>query len=177
MKMWFLTHAWSTLTLHTHATASTQEEPTPPPPLDLLCFDTDECYACVKSLCMCVCVCGGALKASRSESLRGCLGGGRCIFKSKKGERRGTRWRRRKGGRRGEAAHSLLCKVRSDGEAGSPQCSHPKHRLDGGPGAAEERVPLSVIELHEGVLGDRQTDRQTVNIHFSVCFQIFMACF
>ncbi|TWW73915.1 hypothetical protein D4764_15G0013110 [Takifugu flavidus] len=52
--------------------------------------------------------------------------------------------------------------VRSDGEAGGPQCSHAEHRLDGGPGAAEERVPLSVIELHKGILGERvgQTDRR-----------------
>lgn len=79
-------------------------------------------------------------------------------------------------------AHSLLCKVRSDGEAGGPQCSHAKHRLDGGPGAAEERVPLSVIELHEGILGDRQTDRQTKGEYtfqcmFSNIHGLFLACF
>lgn len=83
-----------------------------------------------------------------------------------------------------EGAHSLLCKVRSDGEAGGPQCSHAKHRLDGGPGAAEERVSLSVIELHEGILGERkeqsvrqaqserQTGRQTVNVHSRVSSNI-----
>lgn len=55
------------------------------------------------------------------------------------------------GGWRLEAA-SLLCKVRSDGEAGRPQCRHAKHRLDGGPRAAEDRVPLPVVEIHKGLL-------------------------
>lgn len=56
-------------------------------------------------------------------------------------------------------AASLLCKVRSNGEAGRPESGHAEDRLDGGPRAAEDRVPLSVVQLHEGLLrgGDTHT--------------------
>lgn len=66
-----------------------------------------------------------------------------------------------------EEAGSLLCKVRSDGEAGRPECGHAENGLDGGPRAAEDGVPLPVIQLHKGLLGDR--DRQLIGLATNMC--------
>ncbi|KAG7214825.1 hypothetical protein INR49_010717 [Caranx melampygus] len=46
-----------------------------------------------------------------------------------------------------------VLQVRSDGEARRPECSQAEDCLDGGPGATEDRLPLSVIQLHKGILG------------------------
>lgn len=60
----------------------------------------------------------------------------------------------------GGGARSLLCKVCSDGEAGCPECCHAEDRLNGGPGATEDGVPLSVIQLHKGLLIERDRKGQ-----------------
>lgn len=47
---------------------------------------------------------------------------------------------------------SLLCKVCTDGEAGRSERSQAENCLDGGPGATEDGVPLSVVQLHKCIL-------------------------
>lgn len=61
-------------------------------------------------------------------------------------------------------AASLLCKVRSNGEAGRPESGHAEDRLDGGPRAAEDRVPLSVVQLHEGLLHGGDTHTRLIDL-------------
>lgn len=64
-----------------------------------------------------------------------------------------------KGGREeGRGARSLLREVRADGEAGGPESSQTEDGPDGGPGAAEEGVPLPVVQLHKGVLWGRREE-------------------
>ena len=106
---------------------------------------------------------------------------------SLKGKRRGT-WRvgeeeeeeeeedekESHAGRGRRRARSLLRKVRSDGEAGCPERSHAEDRLDGGPGAAEDGVPLPVVQLDKGLLGERQEekDRQLLGLSKSMCLPL-----
>lgn len=83
-------------------------------------------------------------------SLKKVQGGG-------KKRRRGTRKKRRKMLRwKVELIEkrpcSLLCKVCSDGEAGRSERSQAENCLDGGPGATEDGVPLSVVQLHKCIL-------------------------
>lgn len=91
---------------------------------------------------------------------------------SLKGKRRGTRKRSRRNKRGSGGACSLLCKVCSDSETGCPECSHAEDRLNGGPGATEDRVPLSVIQLHKCILWERQEekDRQLIGLAKNMCF-------
>lgn len=73
---------------------------------------------------------------------------------------------------------SLLGQIRSDGEAGGPQCSQTKDGLDGGPGAAEGRLPLSVVQLHKGILGNRwrETRRRLIGLLEKMCLPAFVLC-
>lgn len=57
---------------------------------------------------------------------------------------------------------SFLRKVSSNSEASRPKCSETEDCLDGGPGATEDRLPLSVIQVHKGFLGNKQ-EKKTVN--------------
>lgn len=46
---------------------------------------------------------------------------------------------------------SFLCKVCSDGEAGCSKRCQTEDSFDGGPVAAEDGVPLSVIQFHKSI--------------------------
>lgn len=73
--------------------------------------------------------------------------------------------------------HSLLRKVRSDGEASRPERGQAEDRLDGGPGATEDGLPLSVVQLHKGILGNRQEEkqkvRQLIGLSGNMCLPMF----
>lgn len=53
---------------------------------------------------------------------------------------------------------SLLCKVRSDGDASRSKRSQAKDSLDGRPVATEDGLLLSVVQFHKRILEEKQAE-------------------